>query len=132
MPQSHDKFDQFKPSESDDLGIPEGVMETMSEGAKMIGQGAKAGFQSASPSTKMATVATGVAGVVGSATGQLPPDVGLVIASSAPALPFLRQGAEMLGKSSGSRNSTRERKPIKEALNPVKVIKGLMEPPNNP
>ena len=65
MPQSHDKFDKFKPSESDDLGIPEGVMETMSEGAKMIGQGAKAGFQSANPSTKLATVATGVAGVVG-------------------------------------------------------------------
>ncbi len=126
---SQNQFDQFKPPESDDLGIPEGVMETMAEGARMIGQGAKAGFHSASTSTKMATVATGVAGLVGSATGQIPPDVGLVIASSAPALPFLRQGAEMLTKPS---TDDKERKPIKEALNPVKAIRGLMEPPNNP
>jgi len=130
MPHPHVSFDQFKP-ESYELNIPEGKLETMAEGVRMLGQGAKAGFQSANPATKLATVATGVAGVVGSATGQLPPDVGLVIASSAPALPFLRQGAEMLGKS-GSRTSTRERKPIKEAVNPVKIVKGLMEPPNNP
>jgi hypothetical protein len=125
---SQNQFDQFKPKYTE-LDIPEGRLETMAEGAKIIGRGAKAGFQSASPSTKMATVATGVAGLVGSATGQIPPDVGLVIASSAPALPFLRQGAEMLANNS---TDGKERKPIKEALNPVKAIRGLMEPPNNP
>ena len=125
---SQSQFDQFKP-ESYDLDIPEGKLETMAEGVRMIGQGATAGFQSASPSTKMATVATGVAGLVGSATGQIPPDVGLVIASSAPALPFLRQGAEMLGNTS---TGDKERKPVKEAINPVKFVKGLIEPPNNP
>ena len=106
------------------VGVREGAKEAVQTGASI----AKRGFDSASKGTQAATLATYSAGVLGAATGALPADTGLLIAASSPILPFARQGVEHLVSMRGNP----DRMSVKRALNPVRYVKGLMQPPGSP
>ena len=106
------------------VGVREGVKGAAQTGATI----ARKGFDSASRSTQAATLATYSAGVLGAATGALPADTGLMIAASSPILPFARQGVEHLA----SMRANPDRMSVKQALNPVRFVKGLMQTPGNP
>jgi hypothetical protein len=105
------------------VGVREGAKAATKAGASIAMQG----FDSASRGTQAATLATYSAGVLGAATGALPADTGLMVAASSPILPFARMGVEHLV----SMRDNPDRMSVKRALNPVRYIKGLMDPPGS-
>ena len=119
------QWSDFSPLEEQ---IPAGVGEVAKEAVQTGASIAKRGFDSASKGTQAATLATYAAGVLGAAGGALPASTGLLVAASSPVLPFARRGVEHL--SAKMRNPGRL--PIKRALNPVRYIQGLLDPPGTP
>ena len=115
----------FSPREEQ---IPEGIGEVAKEGATAAASVAKKGFMSASKGTQVATLATGAVGVLGAASGVLPPDAGLMVAASSPALPFARQGVDRMS----AKMMDPDRMSFKRTMNPSRFIKGLMDPPGTP
>lgn len=115
----------FSPMEDQ---TPVGVREAAKEAAGAGATIAKKGFDSASRGTQVATLATAAVGVLGAAAGALPPDAGLMVAASSPALPFARQGVDRMS----AKMKDPDRMSFKRTMNPSRFIKGLMDPPGTP
>ena len=115
----------FSPREEQ---IPEGIGEVAKGGATVAASVAKRGFKAASRGTQVATLATAAAGVLGAVGGVLPPDAGLLVAASSPALPFARQGVDRMS----AKMKDPDRMSFKRTMNPSRFVKGLMDPPGTP
>ena len=116
------QWSDFSPQEQH---VPNEIRGSAKAAAQTGAAIARKGFDSASRGTQAATLATYSAGVLGAATGALPADTGLMIAASSPILPFARMGVEHLV----SMRDNPERMSVKRVLNPVRYVKGLMQPP---
>ena len=110
---------------------PDMIKDVLKEESGILGRKIQSGFMGTNPMTKAATVATAAAGVIGGATGHLPPDTALLVTAAAPVLPFARGASERLGDRMEERraNPDPDRMSAKEAANPARWLRGLMEPP---
>jgi len=113
------------------LPAPDKFSDIVKEESSLLGRKIQSGFMGTNPMTKAATIATAAAGVIGGATGQLPPDTAAIVTAAAPVLPFARGAAERLGDRIEERraNPDPDRMSAKEAANPARWLRGLMEPP---
>ena len=115
------------------LPDPDSIKDVLKEESSILGRKIKSGFMGTNPMTKAATVATAAAGVVGAATGQLPPDTALLVTAAAPVLPFARGASERLGAHMEERraNPDPNRLTAKETANPARWVRQLLEEPSN-
>ena len=113
------------------LPDPDMIKDVLKEESGILGRKIQSGFMGTNPMTKAATVATAAAGGIGGATGHLPPDAALLVTAAAPVLPFARGASERLGARMEERraNPDPDRMSAKEAANPARWLRGLMEPP---
>ena len=115
------------------LPDPDMIKDVLKEESGILGRKIQSGFMGTNPMTKAATVATAAAGVIGGATGHLPPDTALLVTAAAPVLPFARGASERLGDRMEERraNPDPNRMSAKEAANPARWFRGLLEPPGS-
>ena len=113
------------------LPDPDSIKDVLKEESGILGRKIQSGFMGTNPMTKAATIATAAAGVVGAATGHLPPDAAMLVTAAAPVLPFARGASERLGARMEERrdNPDPDRLTPREAVNPARWFRGLMEEP---
>jgi hypothetical protein len=116
------------------LPEPDSFKDIIKEESAILGRRLQSGFMGTNPMTKAATIATAAAGVVGAATGHLPPDTAVMVTAAAPVLPLAREASEMLGSHMEDRraNPDPNRLTPREAANPARWFRGLLEPPGDP
>ena len=116
------------------LPDPDSIKDVLKEESSILGRKIKSGFMGTNPMTKAATVATAAAGVVGAATGQLPPDTAMLVTAASAGLPLARGASERLGAHLEERraNPDPNRLTAKETANPARWVRQLLEEPSNP